>query len=91
MTEEHLNTEGVAQVGEIETRAMRETRTEADYHNATVAGAVMVLEATAMFIRGQIQALGRYDDPRQLQTTLVWIADKIREVQQPKEDPRATT
>lgn len=85
-----LNTEGVTQVGEVETRAMREARVEEDYTNASIAGAVRALEETAIFTRALIASLGRYDDPRQLQAMLIWIADKIRDIQSPKGDPNAT-
>jgi hypothetical protein len=87
---EPLNTAGLTQVGEVESRTMRESRVEEDYRNAFVAGGVTSLEATASFTRSLIGSLGRYDDPRQLNTLLTWIADRIREIQSPKGDPDAT-
>lgn len=80
---EHLNTEGLAQVGEVETRAMKEARVAEDYNNALIAGKVGAFNETASFIRSVLGSLGRFDDPRGLNTVLVWISDKVREAQAP--------
>jgi hypothetical protein len=78
---ESINTEGVVSVGEINTRLLREAKQAADYHNAEVAGAVRVLNEAAEFLNAQLSAAGPYDDTRTMRMLLVWIGDKIREVQ----------
>lgn len=81
MSEEHLNTEGVVLVGELTSRTLREAQAAEDYHNAGVSGQVLALSSTASWVADRIAAAGPYDDVRALGDLLVWIGDKIREVQ----------
>lgn len=75
-----INTIGLESTGEFETRAMRETRTAEDYHNAWIAGATAALNQVSMFARERINMAGPYDDVRALHEMEAWVADKIREV-----------
>lgn len=80
---DNINTEGVAQIGEINTRALREVQVEDDYRNAQVAGAVRAYERTSIWVRERLSAAGPYDDTRPMMELLVWLGDKIRETQSP--------
>jgi hypothetical protein len=78
-----INTEGVVEVGEVQTRVLREARVEDDYRNANIAGGVAAYEATARWAQEHLAAAGPFDDTRTLQELLQWLGDRIRIVQQP--------
>jgi len=80
---EHINTEGVAQIGELNTRSLREAQVAEDYRNARVSAAVHAYENTALWVRARLAAAGPYDDTRPMLELLVWLGDKIRETQSP--------
>lgn len=78
---EHINSEGVVEVGEINTRVFREAITEVDFHNATVSGSVNAFGKTLEFSRRQLALAGPYDDTRPIKEMILWLGDRIREVQ----------
>jgi hypothetical protein len=80
MTTEGFDSTGLVLAGEVETRVMREARTEEDYTNSWIAGAHAALTQVSMFAKGRIAAAGPYDDTRALVELEAWVADKIREV-----------
>lgn len=75
----HINTEGVVQVGELDTRLLREVKVAEDYRNARIAGATGAYTEVSHFAQSVIAGAGPYDDVRALHALLVWVADKIRE------------
>jgi hypothetical protein len=90
MESESLNTEGLTQVGEFDTRVLRTASVDEDYHNAMVAGAVWAFNLMAQFCKAQLEISGPYDDTRPIEIMISWTADKIREVQFPAtEEPNA--
>jgi len=91
MTDEHLNTEGLVEVGELGTRLFREALVATDFRNAHIGGAVDAYTATAFFVRGKLEAAGPFDDTRTMRELLIWLGDRIREVQSPAtEEANAT-
>lgn len=88
---EQINTEGLTQVGEIETRALREIRVAENHHNSLVSGQVKAYQDAAEFVRFLYKSAGPYDDTRPLVTIQTWLGDRIREVQSPATmgDPNA--
>ena len=80
---DHLNTEGVSLVGEIDTRALKEVQVAEDFRNAYQAGQVKSYNETLIWVSEQIRHAGPYDDTRHMEFLVVWLGDKIREVQPP--------
>jgi hypothetical protein len=80
---DQLNTEGIARVGEIETRAFKEIRVAENYDNVRIGGQVQAYKEIALWVAAQIEIAGPYDDIRHLKYLIVWLGDKIREVQFP--------
>ena len=77
---EHLNTEGVVKVGEVETRVLKEARAEFDLGPAIAHAKTEAYEEMAVWIRLRLASCGPYDDTRSLMGLLTWLADRIREV-----------
>ena len=75
-----INTEGVSQVGEINSRLMREAVVEPDFSNAWVSGAVQAYTETIAFADRQLAAAGPYDDVRALGQLILWCRDRIAQV-----------
>lgn len=78
MSDEAINTDGLAHVGEVTTRVMREAIAEDDYTNAFRAGQASELAEVARWAEARIAAAGPYDDTRALAEIISWTADRIR-------------
>lgn len=76
---EHINTEGVTGVGELNTRVLREAFIQPDFSQAYVAGAVEAYGEAAAWAQERIRMSGQYDDIRPLVELIGFLGDKIRE------------
>lgn len=81
---ELVNNEGLAEVGEITTRVMREAIQEPDFTHARQAGATDAYTICLAWVAERLRMAGEYDDTRELQNMVTWLGDKIREVNSPK-------
>lgn len=79
---DHINSEGVVGIGEINTRVLREALVELEFENAKVAAKVETLNGVIKFAKEHIDKAGPYDDTRSMSELIVWAGDRIREVQQ---------
>lgn len=82
---ETIPTEGLTAVGEITSRTMREARQEPDFLNARAAGASFAYMSCLVWVQDRIRAAGPYDDTRSLTEMVVWLSDRIRETNSPKQ------
>lgn len=89
---QHINTEGVQQVGELNTRLFREAMVEIDFDNAQRAARVQILSELELWAEEQLRSAHPYDDTRSLTNLQTWLADKIRAVHSaaPDEDQNAS-
>jgi hypothetical protein len=81
--EERVDALGLVGLGEVTTRVQREAITEPDFRNVWVAGQVESLEAVRAFANEVLASSRPYDDVRAIRTMLIWISDRVREVQTP--------
>lgn len=77
---QHINTDGVVSVGEINTRLMREAITEPDHREAVRSGLSKAYRECAVYAQERIDGAGPYDDTRALKDMVTWLGDRIREV-----------
>lgn len=80
-----INSEGVVGVGEVNTRVFREALTEPQFDQVKISGKVEAFLSAMEFAKERLALCGPYDDKRSLNEMIVWLGDRIREVQDGKQ------
>jgi hypothetical protein len=74
-----METDGIAQVGEVPVVLRRMSEHEADHTEARKSARIEALREVGDFVQMRLDAAGPYDDVRPWVEMRIWIADRIRD------------